>query len=240
MVDTLTQAWHTATKDMAVWLIRALITTLAVTAMWGFWERIRKAVFRRMGWKDTRKTPEVGTEWRDPYLVRVWPLPLLRGGLTVADGTRVAVYDHALVQFELPAGEYSARDINRRLVRHAVRDTAIGVQVADEGMLLERQSPAGDKGTDGGRGFMSVGLSVDAQMLDRLRTSPLVKDGVLTRESVFDLIDSAVFPSLASSTLPADAIASRLRDQLGLIGLVHQAPPAVHNVPGNSADTHVS
>lgn len=243
------QAWHAATKDLSVWLIRALITTLVVSLLWWFWERVRRAAWRVLGRPGPRSDADgPGPEWRDAYLARLWPIPLLRRGLVVADGTRLVVFDHGVVQFELPSGRYSGREVTRRLARHAVGDAAVALQMADSGMAIDRVFGTSAAGDPGGRGTMSVGLTIDARALDRLKQSPLLRDGVLTKDKVFEMVDDVVTPWLAQAGAAHDPVAScmpdhvsgqvaaRLHDQLGLVGSVHAVPPAAHGGYGAVGD----
>ncbi|HXT69670.1 MAG TPA: hypothetical protein VN700_07940 [Vicinamibacterales bacterium] len=238
-MDGLKHAWDAATQDLAVWLIRALITTLVVTLMWWFWERIRRAILRLLGRTPAPPTQAQQPDWQEGYAVRLWPLDRLRQGVVIAPRTRLLVIDRDVVQFELEPGKYAGSDLGRRLARHAVGAGAMAVQVPDGGIQFERTLGAELEGrADAMAGGVRLGLNVDPHGFGKLARSSRLRNGVLTKDDVFAFVEEVVQPRLAQiaehpampgvgSETVMQQIADHLHQELGLVGSVDSTVPAV-------------
>lgn len=227
MAESFASIWTAVTTDFWVWLIRALITTAAVSVMWWVWDRVRRGVGRAVGTSVDAGPPVAGPDWTAADVLRLRSPEWLRRGAVVAEGSRVFVVDRGVLQCEFRAGTHGADVVAQRLRTHDVGAGAVVFQVSERAVTLER--PWKVSGHDG-LGPVQVVLGVDAARLAGIKDGLLARHGVLTRDDLYGLVDEVAAPVFegggAMEAITSDLV-ERLRDEWAITAQVHLPPPPV-------------
>ena len=185
-------------KADRVWLLRTLVGAIAVALMWKFWGSTESHLRALVGLPPS--VPEVTkppSDWQGTEIVRVWTLPSLRRARVVAPGTRLAIVDRGVVQFELPAGSPLPGRLDALARKHALSSSAQAIQfpaaVVDINHVVVGLSSCSGQPVDA---IIKLHVGVDPRSPQRLVESAPMRDGVISVSEVQSLIEDAVRPWL--------------------------------------------
>lgn len=161
------------------------------------WSQVDSLIRRRLGWSAGDDPSRPPPQWQGTEIVRVWTLDALRGARTVAQGTRMAIVDRGVVQFELPAGSPLPGRLDALAKKHALSATAQALQfpaaVVDVSQAIVGLASSSGDPVDA---IIKLHVGVDPRSPQRLVESAPIRDGVISVAEVQALVEESVRPWL--------------------------------------------